>query len=104
VARYLSDKIMVMYMGKIVESGETGQVLKEPNHPYTRALIESVPDVGKRDLKPPTGEVGSLINPPSGCRFHPRCPFAMDICRREEPPMIEIKKGIHVACWLYVKR
>jgi len=54
VARYLSDKIMVMYMGKIVESGETGQVLKEPNHPYTRALIESVPDVGKRDLKPPT--------------------------------------------------
>ncbi|MFP3239026.1 MAG: ABC transporter ATP-binding protein [Caldivirga sp.] len=104
VARYLSDKIMVMYMGKIVESGETGQVLKEPHHPYTRALIESVPDVGKRDLKPPTGEVGSLINPPSGCRFHPRCPFAMDICRREEPPMIEVKKGIHVACWLYVKR
>ncbi|MGC8570713.1 ABC transporter ATP-binding protein [Caldivirga sp.] len=104
VARYLSDRIMVMYMGKIVESGETSSVLKEPQHPYTQALIESIPDVGKKDLKPPTGEVGSLINPPSGCRFHPRCPFAMDICRREEPPMIEVKKGIYVACWLYAKR
>ena len=104
VARYLSDRIMVMYMGKVIESGDTLNVLKEPQHPYTQALIESIPDVGKRDLKPPSGEVGSLINPPSGCRFHPRCPFAMDICRREEPPMIEVKKGIYVACWLYAKR
>ncbi|ABW02152.1 ABC transporter ATP-binding protein [Caldivirga maquilingensis] len=104
VARYLSDKIMVMYMGKVVESGDTLNVLKEPQHPYTQALIESIPDIGKRDLKPPSGEVGSLINPPPGCRFHPRCPFAMDICRREEPPMIEVKNGIYVACWLYAKR
>ena len=104
VARYLSDKIMVMYMGKIVETGETSSILKEPNHPYTQALIESIPDIGKRDLKPPTGEVGSLINPPPGCRFHPRCPYAMDICKVKEPPMVEVKPGIYVACWLYVKR
>ncbi|GAB6944168.1 ABC transporter ATP-binding protein [Vulcanisaeta sp. JCM 14467] len=104
VAKYMSDLIMIMYMGKILEIGDTGSVLKEPLHPYTQALIESVPDIGKSELKPPTGEVGSLVNPPKGCRFYPRCPFRMDICREREPPIVEVKNGIKVACWLYVKK
>ena len=104
VAKYMSDLIMIMYMGKILEIGDTGLVLKEPLHPYTQALIESVPDIGKSELKPPTGEVGSLVNPPRGCRFYPRCPFRMDICREKEPPIVEVKNGIKVACWLYVKK
>jgi len=103
VARYMSDYTMIMYMGKIFEVGETNTILKEPQHPYTQALIESVPDIGKTELKPPSGEVGSLVNPPKGCRFYPRCPFRMDICREKEPPLIEIKDGIKVACWLYAK-
>ncbi|ADY02385.1 oligopeptide/dipeptide ABC transporter, ATPase subunit [Vulcanisaeta moutnovskia 768-28] len=104
VARYMSDISMIMYMGKIMEIGETGIILKEPLHPYTQALIESVPDIAKPDLKPPTGEVGSLVNPPKGCRFYPRCPFRMDICKEKEPPMIKTEKGIRVSCWLYVKK
>ena len=104
VAKYMSDLIMIMYMGKILEIGDTGLVLKEPLHPYTQALIESVPDIGKSELKPPTGEVGSLVNPPRGCRFYPRCPFRMDVCREKEPPIVEVKNGIKVACWLYIKK
>ncbi len=104
VARYMSDYMMIMYMGKILEAGETTVILKEPQHPYTQALIESIPDINKAELKPPTGEVGSLVNPPKGCRFYPRCPFRMDICREREPPIIEVQKGIRVACWLYIKK
>ncbi|MGC9153104.1 MAG: ABC transporter ATP-binding protein [Vulcanisaeta sp.] len=104
VARYMSDYMMIMYMGKILEAGETTVILKEPQHPYTQALIESIPDINKAELKPPTGEVGSLVNPPKGCRFYPRCPFRMDICREKEPPIIEVQKGIRVACWLYIKK
>ncbi|ADN50764.1 ABC transporter ATP-binding protein [Vulcanisaeta distributa] len=104
VAKYMSDLMMIMYMGKIMEIGDTGVILKEPLHPYTQALIESVPDISKPELKPPTGEVGSLVNPPRGCRFYPRCPFRMEVCREKEPPLIEVKNGIKVACWLYVKK
>ncbi|BDR91504.1 ABC transporter ATP-binding protein [Vulcanisaeta souniana] len=104
VARYMSDISMIMYMGKIMEIGESGVILKEPLHPYTQALIESVPDITKPDLKPPTGEVGSLVSPPKGCRFYPRCPFRMDICKEKEPPMMKTEKDIRVSCWLYVKK
>ena len=104
VAKYMSDLVMIMYMGKILEIGSTNLVLKEPLHPYTQALIESVPDIDKPELKPPTGEVGSLVNPPRGCRFYPRCPLRMDVCREKEPPIVEVKNGIKVACWLYVKK
>jgi peptide/nickel transport system ATP-binding protein len=107
-AKYFSDKILVMYAGKMAEIGPYRDVIKEPHHPYTQALIEAIPDPDPKnrfsERKVVGGEPPNLANPPSGCRFHPRCPFAMDICRREEPPMIEVKKGIHVACWLYVKR
>ncbi|MGC9137127.1 oligopeptide/dipeptide ABC transporter ATP-binding protein, partial [Caldivirga sp.] len=99
---------LVMYAGKMAEIGPYRDVIKEPHHPYTQALIEAIPDPDPKnrfsERKVVAGEPPNLINPPSGCRFHPRCPFAMDICRREEPPMIEVKKGIYVACWLYAKR
>ncbi|ABW01301.1 ABC transporter ATP-binding protein [Caldivirga maquilingensis] len=107
-AKYFSDKILVMYAGKMAEIGSYRDVVKEPHHPYTQALIEAIPDPDPKnrfsERKVVTGEPPNLANPPPGCRFHPRCPFAMDICRREEPPMIEVKKGIYVACWLYAKR
>ncbi|MEL9939805.1 MAG: ATP-binding cassette domain-containing protein [Ignisphaera sp.] len=109
VASYVCNKIAVMYLGKIVEMGDAEKVVENPLHPYTKALIESVPEPDPRnrlalrkiDIK---GEVPSAVNIPPGCRFHPRCPFAMDICRREEPPMIEIENGHKVACWLYAKK
>jgi peptide/nickel transport system ATP-binding protein len=110
--RQIADEIIVMYAGKFVEKGPTEEMINEPLHPYSKGLIFSIltPELIVRErvrkakevlLK---GEPPSLINPPPGCRFHPRCPFAMDICRKEEPPMIEVEKGRFVACWLYAKR
>lgn len=99
VARYISDRIGVLYAGKLTEIGSAEDVISSPKHPYTQSLISSIPSINKRELNPPTGEVPSLINPPSGCRFHPRCPFAMDVCSQKEPPMFEIN-GRKVACWL----
>lgn len=100
VARFIADRVIIMYAGKVVEEGDTREVISEPMHPYTQALLNSVPELGKKELKPPSGEVPSLINPPSGCRFHPRCPFAMQICKEREPPLVEVN-GRRVACWLY---
>jgi len=108
IAKYFSDRIAIMYAGQLVERGSTRDILKNPLHPYTQSLIKAVPEPDPRnrtifkEVLP--GEPPSLINPPPGCRFHPRCPFAMDICRREEPPEIEIDKGRYVKCWLYAKR
>ena len=107
-AKYFSDRIAIMYAGKLVEIGPYRDVVKEPNHPYTQALIEAIPDPDPRnrfrERKVAPGEPPNLANPPPGCRFHPRCPYAMDICKVKEPPMVEVKPGIYVACWLYVKR
>jgi peptide/nickel transport system ATP-binding protein len=107
-AKYFSDNIAIMYAGKLVEYGPFRAVVKEPAHPYTQALIEAIPDPDpKNRLRPrkvAPGEPPNLANPPPGCRFHPRCPFAMDICKREEPPMVEVRPGVYTACWLYVKR
>jgi len=103
VAAYMSDRIAVMYLGKIVEVGKAEEVIKDPLHPYTMALITSSPSASKLSkvsLKP-IGEVASLREIPHGCRFHPRCPFAMDICRREEPPYFQVDKEHISACWLY---
>jgi len=102
----LADRVAVMYAGKIVEVGNVYTVFKNAKHPYSQALIKSVPSlVGKLDdMKPIPGSPPDLVNPPPGCRFHLRCSFTMDICRKEEPPMIEADKGCFVACWLYVKR
>ncbi len=106
VVKYISNRIAVMYLGKIVEIGDSDQVFNNPLHPYTQMLLSAVPIPDPRIAKTRKrvkleGEPPSPINPPSGCRFHPRCPYARDICKREEPPFIEVEKGHHVACWLY---
>jgi oligopeptide/dipeptide ABC transporter ATP-binding protein len=106
IVECISDRMGVMYLGKVVELAQTTEIFKNPTHPYTKALFSSipVPDPTKRkESAPLTGEVPSPINPPVGCRFHPRCPFAMDICRKEEPPLIDIGNGHFVACHLMQK-
>jgi peptide/nickel transport system ATP-binding protein len=101
----IADKVAVMYAGKIVELGPSDAIFERPMHPYTQGLIRSIPSLRQRKaLTWIPGAPPDLRNPPPGCRFHPRCPFAMDVCRREEPPMIEVEKGHYVACWLYAKK
>ncbi len=103
--KYFSERIFVMYAGKIVEKANTLELLKDPLHPYTQALIKAIPDPDPknrftlRDVPP--GEPPSLLDPPPGCRFHPRCPYAEDICRKKEPEELEVRKGHFVRCWLY---
>jgi peptide/nickel transport system ATP-binding protein len=100
VARYISDRTATMYAGQIVEIGPTGVVLKDPKHPYTQALLRSVPTLESKRVEPPHGEVPSLINLPAGCRFNPRCPFVMEKCKTQDPPMRRVG-DVDVACWLY---
>jgi len=102
-ARYIGDRMAVMYLGKIVELGPIEDLIKEPLHPYTKALISNVPvpdPDAKRQRIYLKGEVPTPINPPPGCRFHPRCPWAKAICREEEPQLIEVQPGRFVACHL----
>ncbi len=103
VAYYISDRVAIMYAGKVVEyGGDKEEIFRNPAHPYTQSLMASIPTMNKKELQPPTGgEVPSLINPPSGCRFHPRCPFAMDICKQKEPPPLVQYGKRKVACWLH---
>jgi oligopeptide/dipeptide ABC transporter, ATP-binding protein, C-terminal domain len=104
VAYYISNKVTIMYLGKIFEMGSKESIFKDPLHPYTQALIQATPTLkGRKERKIIGGEVPSAIRPPSGCRFHPRCPFAMEICKRVEPELIEIKPNHYVACHLYGK-
>ncbi|TRM80417.1 ABC transporter ATP-binding protein [Sulfolobus sp. D5] len=103
VANYISDRMIVLYAGKVVEQGKSDEILERPLHPYTQHLVSSVPKLYRKDLSPPLGEAPSLINPPKGCRFHPRCPYMMDICKIEEPPNVK-ENGRIVSCWLYYKR
>jgi len=100
VARFISDRIAVMYAGKVVETGPTEEVISNPKHPYTQALLRSVPTIQSRDIAPPVGEVPSLVNLPSGCRFYPRCPHVMDVCKQQEPPLRKVGE-VDAACWLY---
>jgi len=102
----IADTVAIMYAGKIVEYGSSEIVYKNPLHPYTDGLMRSIPRLTgeKSELVGIPGEPPDLINPPPGCRFHPRCKFAMDICKREEPPTVEFQHGHRVACWLHVKR
>jgi oligopeptide/dipeptide ABC transporter ATP-binding protein len=100
--RQVSHRVAVMYLGKIVELANTDEVFDCPLHPYTKALIEAVPipDPKTRALKIVLrGEVPSPINPPAGCRFHPRCPKAQENCRLTEPQLEELKPGHFVACY-----
>jgi peptide/nickel transport system ATP-binding protein len=100
LAEYASDRLAVMYLGKIVESGQVEQVVNKPLHPYTMALIDAVPEIGKNlsEEERILGEVASSINVPSGCRFHPRCPYAKQICKSEEPKLREVESGHYAAC------
>ncbi|MCR8433537.1 MAG: ABC transporter ATP-binding protein [Candidatus Korarchaeota archaeon] len=99
----MADRVAVMYAGKIVEIADVNTIFEEPLHPYTQGLINCVPDPTKelKELYPIAGTVPDLINPPSGCRFWPRCSRAMDICKREAPPGINVSEGHRVECWLY---
>ena len=103
--KYFSDWIAVMYAGKIVEYGPTREVLKNPLHPYTKALIAAVPDPDPENrfkMRPVVpGEPPNPINPPPGCRFHPRCPHRYEPCDKEEPPLKEVEKNHYVACFLF---
>jgi peptide/nickel transport system ATP-binding protein len=105
LARHISNRIAIMYLGKIVERGQTEDIIYEPLHPYTVALINAVPvpnPESKRAEVVIKGEIPSPINPPSGCRFHTRCPkYIGDICRTKEPPLINVGKDRYVACHLY---
>jgi len=105
VAYNVADKIAVMYAGDIVEIGPTEEVIKSPLHPYTQGLVSCIPSGSKSQglLKTVPGTTPSLLHPPSGCRYHPRCPYAMDICKSTDPELIQIKNS-SVACWLYPKQ
>lgn len=103
VVRQVSTRIAVMYLGSIVELGQAEDVFAKPAHPYTQALISAVPvpDITKRGSRNRiilTGDVPSPINPPSGCRFHPRCPIAQDRCKHERPLLLKRGSGREVAC------
>jgi len=101
----IANKIAIMYAGKIVELGSSEDVYAKPLHPYTQSLLNSIPSIKQRKrLSWIPGAPPDLRDPPPGCRFHPRCPFAMDVCRREEPSFIEIEKGHYTSCWLYLKK
>jgi peptide/nickel transport system ATP-binding protein len=102
-ARYICDRIAIMYLGRIVEMGPLVDLYREPRHPYTEALLAAVPvpDPRFRRTTPmPRGEIPNPINPPSGCRFHPRCPIAEEICSQEEPELAAVSSGHLVSCHL----
>ena len=104
VAAEFCDKMAVMYAGNMVEYARTTNIFENPHHPYTKGLLKAVPKIGRTDeLQSIRGIVPDLVNPPSGCRFHPRCKHVMDICRKDFPPLVEIKPDHHVACYLYWK-
>lgn len=104
LARHMCDRLAIMYLGKIMEMGSVEKIVYEPLHPYTEALISAVPvpdPTAERIKVVISGEIPSPVNPPSGCRFHTRCPVVMDVCSKEEPPLIDIGKEHYVACHLH---
>jgi peptide/nickel transport system ATP-binding protein len=107
-ARYAAETTLVMYAGQMVEGGPSDEVIQRPKHPYTQLLLSAAPDPdrmspdGKRGAElPARGEIPSLINPPTGCRFHPRCPHAMPVCRQRFPQRTELGGGHWTHCFLY---
>ena len=107
VVEYISDRILVMYLGTIVESGPTKDVINRPLHPYTKALLAAVPKnplQEKDEVFKLEGNIPSAINVPSGCRLHPRCPYATEACKTCDVSLQEVKPGRQVACILHQKR
>ena len=105
VVRHISDRVAVMYLGRIVELADRNALYEDPLHPYTRALLSAVPIPdpkleATRERMVLRGEVPSALNPPPGCGFHPRCPIAVDRCSAQIPPLREIKPGHWAACHL----
>jgi len=105
VVEFVSDRILVMYLGRIVEEAATPIIMRSPMHPYTDALMKAFPttDMATRgtSISAVEGDVPSPINPPSGCHFAPRCPLAMAKCHERYPPLVETAPGHRVACWLH---
>lgn len=103
VAGELADRIAVMYAGHLIEMGSNEEFFEEPLHPYSKGLVRSMIAFSTElsGVRSIPGEPPSLLNPPKGCSFHPRCPRAMDICREQEPPLLEVGGGRWVKCWLY---
>ncbi len=102
VVEHISDRVVIMYLGRVVEAAPTEELFAKPNHPYSRALLNEVPrlDHRARDYAPVSGEIPSPLDPPPGCHFHPRCPHATDRCRLEAPALREIAPGRRSACHL----
>lgn len=104
VVEHICDRIAVMYLGKIVEMATYNELYTDPKHPYTKALLSAIPVSDPKAIKQRIvlkGDVPSPINPPSGCHFHPRCPYRMDACDKDEPPLKDIGTHHLVACYLY---
>jgi peptide/nickel transport system ATP-binding protein len=103
-ARYFAEETLVMYAGQTVEGGPSDAVIQTPKHPYTQLLISAAPDPDREsavEVLPARGEIPSLITPPAGCRFHPRCPHAMPVCRERFPGRTELGGGHWTNCFLY---
>jgi len=102
VVQHVSDRVVIMYLGRIVEEAPTDEIFARPNHPYTRALLAETPRIAlePRDFNPISGEMPSPSNTPAGCHFHPRCPYAMPICLTAAPPLETIAPGHRSACHL----
>jgi peptide/nickel transport system ATP-binding protein/oligopeptide transport system ATP-binding protein len=105
----IASRVVVMYAGKVVEAARTGNIFKNPKHPYTRGLLQSIPKLGerarhgRRRLREIAGMVPSLYSLPEGCRFYPRCPDRLEKCRQHLPEILDTGEGHAVRCWLHVK-
>lgn len=99
---HLADRVVIFYLGRVVESGPAAQLAERPTHPYTRALFDASPppdpDEARARLRAVPGEPASAADRPQGCAYHPRCPLAKDVCRVEDPPLRLVEPGVHVAC------
>jgi oligopeptide/dipeptide ABC transporter ATP-binding protein len=97
------DRTLIMYAGKVAEEGPVSRIFSAPRHPYTQKLLGAFPNIhaDRRSLETIPGSPPDLLDPPAGCRFHPRCPAAMDVCREVVPPEVVFADGVRVACHLY---